>query len=74
MDTKVERDDSVDTVAQAARSLACSKMTIYRWADSGKIGSRIIGGILFIPKTEVERLKAARAPQGKELSSASGGE
>lgn len=68
MNTKVERDDTVVTVAQAAQNLGCSKMTIYRWADSGNIGSRIIGGKLFILKDEVERLKTARAPQGRKLS------
>lgn len=61
MDT-VERDDSVVTVAQAAQSLGFSKMTIYRWARAGDIKGRLIGGILFIPKDEVERLKRRELP------------
>jgi len=31
-------------------------MTIYRWVDAGKILGIKLGGILFIPKSEVQRL------------------
>jgi excisionase family DNA binding protein len=68
MGTKVERDNSVITVAQAAQSIGRSKMTIYRWADEGIIKSRIVGGKLFILKKEVRRLKHCESSPGKESS------
>ena len=45
------------TVPRAAKALGLSKMTLYRWIDAGKIISISLGGFLFIPTREVERLK-----------------
>lgn len=55
--------DKLISVAQAARSLGLSKMTIYRWARSepAKIASKDVAGFLFIPQSEVERLQKERA-------------
>jgi len=36
-------------------------MTLYRWLDAGKIVGIKLGGVLFIPESEVERLKKNRA-------------
>lgn len=71
-------DDNIDmakllTVARAAQGLGLSKMTVYRWARAKEIKSREIDGILFILQDEVDRIKAARAPRGKELSSGGAG-
>ena len=56
MEIKVATSDLV-SVAQAARELERPRSTIYRWVDAGKIHGIKLGGIIFIPKSEVERLK-----------------
>jgi len=53
---KVQSADII-TVPAAAKLLGKPKMTLYRWIDAGKVISIKLGGILFIPVTEVERLK-----------------
>lgn len=53
---KVQSDDLV-TVPEAAKQLGRPKMTLYRWIDTKKIVSIKLGGILFIPVSEVERLR-----------------
>lgn len=64
MEIKVTTGDLV-SVANAARALDRSKMTIYRWVDAGKIVGIELGGMLFIPVSEVERLKNDRAAGGE---------
>ena len=44
------------TVRQAAKQIGVHFTTIYRWVEAGTILSINFGGILFIPKSEVERL------------------
>lgn len=53
---KVQSEDIV-TVPEAAKRLGKPKMTVYRWIDAGKVVCFKLGGILFIPISEVERLK-----------------
>jgi len=45
------------TVRQAAKQIGVHYTTIYRWIDAGTILSINFGGIIFIPRSEVERLK-----------------
>lgn len=47
------------TVPAAAKALAKPKMTLYRWSKNGKLITITIGGILFVPQSEVERLRAS---------------
>ena len=49
------------TVPQAAKELGKPKVTLYRWIDSNKLIAIKFGGILFIPKSEIERLRASAA-------------
>jgi excisionase family DNA binding protein len=56
MEIKVRTDDLV-SVAQAAKALGKPRLTIYRWIDAGKIVGIKLGGILYIPKTEIEKWK-----------------
>lgn len=56
MEIRVTADDLV-SVAVAARELCRPKITIYRWVEKGKIVGIKLGGIIFIPKSEVERAK-----------------
>lgn len=62
------------TVLQAAKELGLHHTTIYRRIEAGKIASLRLGGILFIPKSEVERLineKALVHPQWPKLKEVS---
>ena len=53
---KVTTDDLM-SVQDAAKALSRPRYTIYRWIDAGKIIGLRLGGILFIPVSEVERIK-----------------
>ena len=45
------------TVPQAAKLLGRPRMTLYRWIKNGKVIAIKLGGVLFVPTSEVERLK-----------------
>ncbi|GAI59374.1 unnamed protein product [marine sediment metagenome] len=60
MEIRVTTDDLV-SVADAAKILGRPRLTIYRWKDAGKIVGIKLGGIIFIPKSEIERLKNEKA-------------
>ena len=57
MEIKVTTSDLV-SVADAANKLGRPRITIYRWVEAGKILGVKLGGILFIPKTEIQRVKS----------------
>ncbi len=66
MSNKVEvkfLTDDLMTVPTAGKALGRPKVTIYRWIDAGKIISIRLGGVLFVPKSEVERLKVRQGTQ-----------
>jgi excisionase family DNA binding protein len=73
MEIKLRTDDLV-TVVQAAKTLKCTRQTIYRWIHAGKVTTADVAGATFIPKSEVERLKMARAPAGTGTPNSQGGE
>ena len=56
MTTQKQATDFI-TVRQAAKQIGVHFTTIYRWVDAGTILSINFGGILFIPTSEVVRLK-----------------
>jgi len=62
MEIRVATSD-LTSVAQAAHELGRHRATIYRWADAGKIIGIKLGGIIFIPKSEIERLKNEKAAE-----------
>ncbi|MBA7668867.1 hypothetical protein ES703_76984 [subsurface metagenome] len=62
---KVLSDDIV-TVPEAAKQLGRPKMTLYRWIEADKLIAFKLGGILFIPVTEVERLNNEKNNQAAE--------
>jgi len=62
VEIKILADDLM-TVPKAAKALGHPKMTLYRWIDTAKIHAIKLGGILFIPKSEIERLKKERAAE-----------
>jgi len=45
------------SVQQVADALNKPRVTIYRWTKNGRMASIKLGGILYIPKSELERLK-----------------
>jgi len=53
--------DDVLSVGRAAKLLECSRMTLYRRISANKIHSIKLGGIMFIPVSEIERLKNEKA-------------
>ena len=56
VEIRLTTDDLV-SVADAAKALGRPKMTIYRWVNANRIVGIKLGGMLFIPKSEVERLQ-----------------
>ena len=58
--------DDVLSVNQAAKELGKHVATIYRWHDAGIIVGVEFGGVLFIPKSEVERMKEAERIKNAE--------
>ena len=59
---KVEiNTDDLMSVPQAAKKLGRPKITLYRWIEKGKITAIELGGFLFIPQKEVERLQGEEA-------------
>ena len=49
------------TVPQAAKAIGVHFATVYRWIEAGTVPADTIGGILFVSKSEIERLKILRA-------------
>ena len=58
MEIRVTTSDLL-SVAQVAKELNQARYTIYRWVEAGKLVGIKLGGILFIPRSEVERIKNA---------------
>jgi len=44
------------TIPEVAKRIRRPKMTLYRWAKSGKLISVEFGGVKFVPVTELKRL------------------
>ena len=58
--------DDLMSIGRAAKVLGISRMTLYRWIDAGKVDTIKLGGILFIPVSEVnERLEKKKPAAGK---------
>lgn len=49
------------TVPQAAKAIGVHFATVYRWIEAGTVIANTIGGILFVSKSEVEKIKNDRA-------------
>ena len=58
MDTVIKVTTSdVLSVQEAANAIGCSRLAVYRWIEKGKIIGLRFGGILYVPVSEVERVK-----------------
>ena len=49
--------DDLLSVGRAAKALAVTRRTLYNWIGDNKVVTIKLGGILFVPVSEVERLK-----------------
>jgi len=47
--------DDFLSVGKAAKALGTSRWSVYRWIEAQKIIAVKVGGMLFVPKSEVER-------------------
>jgi len=54
----IVQSKDIVTVPEAARRLGKPKMTLYRWIEANKLNAVRLGGILFIPVSEIKRLKS----------------
>ncbi len=62
MTIKVETTDLI-SIQQAAKELGRPRATVYRWAEKDKIITIRLGGILFVPTSEIKRLKNTQAAE-----------
>lgn len=56
MEINVTTTDLV-SVQQVATALQKPRITIYRWVKAQKVASIKLGGIIYIPKGELDKLK-----------------
>ena len=61
MPITVESADLI-SIQQSAKMLGKPRSTIYRWVGNGRIIAIRLGGILFVPRSEIERLVNKKAP------------
>jgi len=57
---KVTSEDLL-SVGRAAKELGISRVWAYQCIKDGKLHTIRLGGILFVPKSEVERVKSEKA-------------
>jgi excisionase family DNA binding protein len=61
------RSDDVLSISAAAKELGKHRMTLYRWAKNNIIATVELGGVLFIPRSEVDRLKKEQEENKKAV-------
>ncbi|MBA7662764.1 hypothetical protein ES703_70797 [subsurface metagenome] len=66
MATNMLQKGDVLSVNAAAREIGVRNVTLYRWTQAGKASYVMFGGIMFIPVTEVERLRKEKNKQTAE--------
>ena len=54
---QIHQPTDLVTIPKAAKQLGHHKTTLYRWHKHGKIYLVELGGILFMPSSEVERVR-----------------
>lgn len=56
-------------VGEAAKALGRSRETVYRWIDTGKLIAIELGGVLFVPSSEIERVKKEEVAETEPATS-----
>ena len=59
--------DDLLSVDQACKETGITIPTMYRWISKEKVNAIKLGGILYIPRTEVERLKKDGTSEESEV-------
>lgn len=57
--------DDVLTVPDAAKAIGIHFVTLYRRIEAGKIVAVRLGGVLFIPKSEIDRVQNEKAAESR---------
>ena len=52
------RTNELLSIQNAAKEIGCSRSTMYHWIEVGRIISLLFGGVLYVPISEVKRVKA----------------
>ena len=52
------------TERQAAELLGVNRITIWRWIKAGKLNIQWVGGVVFIPKEQIDSLQLATVHEG----------
>ncbi len=52
------RTNELLSIQNAAKDIGCSRSTMYHWIEVGRIISLLFGGVLYVPISEVKRVKA----------------
>ncbi len=47
----------ITKVSKVSKVLGISRMTVWRWIKDGRFDVQRVGGVVFIPKREVELIK-----------------
>jgi len=71
MEIKMQTDDLV-TVAQAADQLSRPRMAIYRMVKRNRMIGVTFGGVLYIPTSELERMKKELETEPAEVLASPG--
>lgn len=56
-DTFMKIADFFYTETEAAKVLNVNRITVWRWINNGRFDVQRVGGVVFIPKDEVELVK-----------------
>jgi excisionase family DNA binding protein len=56
--------DELVSVDQASQETGVPRPTLYRWINQNKVNAFKIGGVIFIPKTEISKLRKKGDEQG----------
>jgi len=56
MEIKIETADLL-SVIEAAKLLGRPRITLYKWIGNKTIASIRLGGVIYIPRSEIERLR-----------------
>jgi excisionase family DNA binding protein len=53
----IKISDFFYTETEAAKFLGVSRITIWRWIKQGKLDAQRVGGVVFIPKWQMELMR-----------------
>ena len=63
----IKISDFFYTETEAAKALGVNRITIWRWIKNGRFDAQHVGGVVFIPKDEVNFIKIKRGVSQQAL-------